>query len=259
MRQKKEQKENSERWLLTYSDLITLLCALFIILFAISNVDKAKYEEISASFHNELGGGGVIQGGGGISDGQDGVLDGSNGVLDGGNGETQPQSGEGQGEGSNDLTEESQLQEVESQISSTIKGTELEGNVNFSIEDRGLIVSFSDDIFFDSGKAVIKESMMSDFDKIAAILRQFGNPIRIEGHTDNVPIRNSSFASNWQLSCQRAANVVQYLEEKDGITPDRLAATGYGEYKPIASNDTKEGRDKNRRVNLVILYDSEIQ
>lgn len=251
MRQKKEKKENSERWLLTYSDLITLLMILFVLLYSFSNIDKEKYEQLAKSLNAAMGDG-VLSSGNGISEG-DGVLDGGNGILDGGLGETEEETtSAGNAE---ELTEEEQLLNIESQMMDIIKNTDLVDHVYFTIEDKGLIVSFADNIFFDSGKADVKVDMMTDFDKIADILKQFGNPIRIEGHTDNVPIHNSDFASNWQLSAERAANVVQYLVENDGIQPNRLSAVGYGEYKPVASNDTKEGRDRNRRVNLVILYD----
>jgi chemotaxis protein MotB len=258
MRRKKEKKDNSERWLLTYSDLITLLMIFFVVMYASSSIDAKKYEEIQNSFHDTFGGKTVSEGAGEILDGQGSILDSGNGVLDDASGnDAEPTTEAPTNAGSEDsqnLFNGNQLQQVESDISDIINNSDMKDKVSLSVEDRGLVISFSDNVFFASGQADINSAMMADFDKIANILNQFSNHISIEGHTDNVPIHNSQFSSNWQLSSIRAANVVQYLVTNDNIQPARLSAVGYGEYYPIASNDTEEGRYKNRRVNLVILY-----
>jgi chemotaxis protein MotB len=120
---------------------------------------------------------------------------------------------------------------------------------------RGLIIAMTNDILFDSGKAKLKKSAHHVLDKIALVLKENASDrdIGVEGHTDNVPIKHSGWKSNWELSSARAASVLHYLIDDCSIAPNRLSAIGYGEYRPIDSNDTKEGRAKNRRVEIIIL------
>ncbi|MFA5008318.1 MAG: OmpA family protein [Candidatus Omnitrophota bacterium] len=126
--------------------------------------------------------------------------------------------------------------------------------VRLSMEEKGLVITFVSEVLFDSGKASLKPESFSSLDKVVKILIDNvpGNNIGIEGHTDNEPIKHSKWKSNWELSAHRALSVLEYLQEK-GISPERLSASGYGEFKPIASNDTAEGRQLNRRVEIVIL------
>lgn len=133
--------------------------------------------------------------------------------------------------------------------------SELEkGDLEVSMEDRGLVVTLLDRILFDSGKAKLKESSLPTLNKLADILasKVKDNLIYVEGHTDNVPIKYSGWRSNWELSTTRATEVVHYFTDKGDIKPERLIACGYGEYHPVASNETAEGREKNRRVEIII-------
>ncbi|MCM8781152.1 MAG: OmpA family protein [Candidatus Omnitrophica bacterium] len=127
--------------------------------------------------------------------------------------------------------------------------------VKLQMMEKGLVVTFLADILFDSGKANIRPEAYSVLDKVAGVLRdnfpQFN--IGIEGHTDNEPIRYSGWKSNWELSTARALSVLHYLVEEKKIAPERVSAIGYGEYRPVATNETKEGRRLNRRVEIVIL------
>lgn len=120
---------------------------------------------------------------------------------------------------------------------------------------RGLIISMTNDILFDSGKAKLKASAHSVLDRIASVINESApdRDIGVEGHTDNVPIQRSGWKSNWELSVARATSVLHYLIDQCGIPPQKLSAIGYGEYRPMASNDTKEGRARNRRVEIIIL------
>jgi len=129
--------------------------------------------------------------------------------------------------------------------------------VSLSMQDRGLVVTFISEVLFDSGKDVLKEKSKDTLNKVVDVLQTEipGMDIRIEGHTDNVPIKYSKWKTNWELSSHRALSVLHYLESK-GIAPERLSATGYGEFRPVASNDTAEGRQKNRRVEIVIYPSS---
>jgi chemotaxis protein MotB len=121
------------------------------------------------------------------------------------------------------------------------------------LDERGLLVRFMDDVLFDSGKADLTPKAREIINKVAEIIRTNDKNVRIEGHTDNVPINTSRFPSNWELSTTRAVNVVKYLIEENGIEAKRLSASGYSDQHPVDDNSTKEGRQKNRRVDMVIL------
>jgi flagellar motor protein MotB len=127
--------------------------------------------------------------------------------------------------------------------------------VKVQMLEKGLVITFVSEVLFDSGKAKIKTEANSSLDKVARILKENvpDLDIGIEGHTDNVPIKVSGWKSNWELSSARAISVLHYLVDKKGIAPERVAAIGYGEYRPVASNDNKDGRKQNRRVEIVIL------
>lgn len=127
--------------------------------------------------------------------------------------------------------------------------------VRLKMMDKGLVITFVADVLFDSGKAKIKSEAYASLDKVARVLKENVPDLNvgIEGHTDNIPIKVSGWKSNWELSTARALSVLHYMVDKEGIAPDRLSAIGYGEYRPVASNDTKSDRQLNRRVEIVIL------
>lgn len=269
MKKKKEKKENSERWLLTYSDLITLLMILFVVLYAMSTVDQAKYNELSQSLQGALGdkgktiNGSMIPSGSGILEGETpgsgtdieyqnqstenlGSSEGSNTGEDG-TGET------GEGE-TGDTDSSNEFTNLRTELLQAIKDDKFKDKLYITIEDKGLVISVSNDILFESGKADVKDDMKETLEIIARLINRLSNPIQVEGYTDNIPVHNSRYTSNWQLSAERAANVVQYLIDNYDVKPQRLTAIGYGEYSPVASNDTAEGRERNRRISITILY-----
>jgi chemotaxis protein MotB len=229
-KRKEEEHENSERWLLTYSDLITLLMIFFVVMYALSNVDADKYKKISASLSVAFGNGKSIIG----NDNSIGI-DQSATKMD-----TQP-------------VEENKLEEVKKKVDSYLKQNGMNGTVATNIDERGLVVSINDTVFFDSGSADIKPDSEKKLIDIAKILNQVGNYIRVEGHTDNVPISSYRFPSNWQLSADRAANVTELLISAAGIPPQKMSAVGYGEFRSVADNSTEAGRSKNRRVDIIIV------
>ncbi len=143
------------------------------------------------------------------------------------------------------------LSQIRADLEEQLKGIK---GVSLSMEERGLVITFLDEVLFDSGKAKIKADASVPLDKVASVITSEASDldIGIEGHTDNVPIKYSGWKSNWELSTARATSVLHYLIEK-GVSPARLAAIGYGEFRPVTSNDTVEGRGKNRRVEIVIL------
>ncbi|NQT33298.1 MAG: OmpA family protein [Candidatus Omnitrophica bacterium] len=130
-----------------------------------------------------------------------------------------------------------------------------EYKAKLEMTERGLVITFLAEIFFDSGKAVISATGEEPLEKVAAVLNGSvpNSAIAVEGHTDNDPIKHSAWESNWELSSARALAVLHYLIDKGSVKPERLSAVGYGEYRPVASNDTPEGKQENRRVEIVIL------
>ena len=246
MKKKAPKPENSERWLLTYSDLITLLMALFVILYASSTVDSTKYKQIAASFNEAIN---VTQSGG-----SDGVLDGTQidtGIED--TGIPDSEDTQNQDPSQTTLTEEQKLEQVKQKVDSLISSSDLKGSMTTTIEERGLTIRFVDNIIFDSGNANIKDDFKTRLMALSTILNSIDNYIRVEGHTDNVAINRAYFTSNWQLSSARSANVVQFIIEEGNVNPSKLSSVGYGEYRPIQSNDTEEGKAQNRRVDIVVL------
>ncbi len=148
-----------------------------------------------------------------------------------------------------ELTEAKRL--LESALSQEIKDKQ----VKLEMMEKGLVITVVGDVLFDSGKAKVRPQSYPILDKVATVL-EYNVPqlsVGIEGHTDNVPIKFSGWKSNWELSSARALSVLHYLVEDKGISPGRVSAIGYGEYRPVSSNDTNDGRQLNRRVEIVIL------
>ena len=141
------------------------------------------------------------------------------------------------------------------QLQSKLRGEIASKQVSVGMEERGLVITIVDEVLFDSGKAVIKPGAYDVLNRVSDILKDkvAGKNIGVEGHTDNQPIKHSGWKSNWELSTARATSVLHYLVDKARIAPERLQATGYGEYRPIASNLTEDGKQKNRRVEIIIL------
>lgn len=155
----------------------------------------------------------------------------------------------------NDLSElERAKQELERRLKDEIGDKE----VKVEMADKGLVITFVAEVLFDSGKAQLRKDSLPKLEKVANVLNTTVSDLNIgiEGHTDNQPIKRSGWKSNWELSTARALSVLHYLSET-GVTEPRMAATGYGEYRPVALNDTKDGRQKNRRVEIVILPKTE--
>jgi len=258
MKKKKHKEGNSERWLLTYADMLTLLFVLFVVLFAMSNLDSKKIAAVSGSLNAALGNG---------SGTAYSILDGGVGLLDGGgvpvetqaateaateaptNSSTNPST-----QSSEQKAEQSQIKGVKENIDKIISTINVGGDIGINIKESGLVITFPSGTFFDSGKAVLKDNMKEALKKIAIELNTIDNTIVVNGYTDNVTINNSIYASNWQLSAARAANVVQYLDENCQVDRSRLIPAGLGENNPVASNDTLDGKSKNRRVEIQILY-----
>jgi len=261
-----EEHENHEAWVIPYADMITLLMGLFLVMWAISSADMAKLETLQTSFAGALG----MTPTGESSAGGDGALDGGDSVLDKGgpapvviDGIERTQDELEQAVSALEREEEAQearevedeqLLAVEAAIRAHAEANGLADAVNFRREDRGLIVSIvSDRVLFDPGSASIRPDGVAVLDGLAGALLALPNPIAVEGHTDDVPISNARFPSNWELSTSRATSVLQQLLGAYGFPANRLTAAGYGEQRPVADNASAEGRDQNRRVDIAVL------
>lgn len=148
-----------------------------------------------------------------------------------------------------------ELSRTKSLLEDTLSQEIKDKQVRLQMMEKGLVITVVGDVLFDSGKAKIRPEASSILDKVAGVLKENVPQLNvgIEGHTDNRPIRFSGWKSNWELSTARALSVLHYLVDEKGISPERVSAIGYGEYRPVATNDTKEGRQLNRRVEIVIL------
>lgn len=259
MRKKTEEEshESSERWLVSYADFITLLMIFFVIMYAMSKVDSEKFYQLAQSLNSAfVGGTGTLETG----DANTGTVNIDN--IDLSNLQI-PTSA--QDEGLTDAEkaaadaqafqeqETERLQEIEEQLAKYFIEAGLNDSILLNTDSRGLVISVNAAFLFDSGSAEIKPEMATILINVGEIINKIENYIRVEGHTDNVPIGNSPYKSNWELSAARATNVIEFFIENAAIPPQKLVAAGYSEYKPIASNDTAEGRDKNRRVDIIIL------
>jgi chemotaxis protein MotB len=218
-----EKPQNHERWLLTYADLITLLMIFFVIMYAMSNVDTKKYEQLNKSLN------GVFEGG-------DGIMTGTENKMP-----------------SDTVVEQQNLENLKKQLEEYIHTNNLDKSVSINIEPKGLVISLKDTIMFDTGKAQIKETSKDKLIEIGKMFNKTDNYIRVEGHTDNIPIKNGDFKSNWELSAIRSTNVIELFINYSNVSPERLSSVGYGEFRPIADNSTEEGKSKNRRVDIIIL------
>ncbi|KXG77619.1 Motility protein B [Fervidicola ferrireducens] len=222
-------------WMTTYGDLITQTLIFFVLLFALSNVDAKKFDLAITSVQGSLG-----------------ILEGGKSLIEG---EFVEEGLAGENLFTGEQQEEKELKELGDTILEIVKRSGYEG-VTVSIDERGLAVRFMEGVLFDSGKADLKSEAIRLLDKIAPVLKQSRRPIRVEGHTDNVPIHTREFPTNWELSTARAVSVLRYLVENHGIPPRMISAAGYGEYHPIAPNDTDQNRSRNRRVEIIILSSS---
>lgn len=252
MARKKEPEKhvNHERWLVSYADFITLLFAVFVTLYAMSQSDKKKAEEVMQSIQQSFG---MIQAGAPspkmnvLPSSQVSVIPAIKPEMAFVPGTRSARSQ------SRTRADEKDFRQIKSSIEAYLVKQSAQSKVSLTITRRGLIVSLKEAGFFDSGQAQIKPSAYELINTIGEAMSQYNNPLRLEGHTDNIPISTSQFPSNWELSTARAVNGLKYLVKNFDVDPDKISATGYAEFRPLADNATAEGRAKNRRVDLVML------
>ncbi len=247
-RSEEEKHENSERWLLTYSDMITLLLVLFIMMYTISKVDTDKFEALAYQLGITLGAEvSVVQEAGDTSD-----MDNDEWSGLGDSHTSKPEVSSPQASTAAASQQVQGVKSIQDQIQELVDEAGIETLVGIHTEQRGVVVSLKEALLFNSGSADVNKEGQEMLKKMSGIFTTVDNYISVEGSADNVPISSARYASNWELASQRAINVAKLLQSY-GVDPARLSSTSYGEYRPVAPNDSEENKERNRRVDIVII------
>ncbi|SDB94097.1 chemotaxis protein MotB [Pelagirhabdus alkalitolerans] len=256
---KKKQSKGSPKWMTTFADMMTLILVFFILLFSMSQIDAARFEAVAESFRNRM-----------VFDGfpspveMDQPSDSSDmrDQLDGME-QFDPDFFEDEEDDETDFDEdeleedEDSLDELLQEVEMFLEDNQLEEVISANRTDQGVVLILQERILFDTGEAVIKSEGEPFLDKIALLLSNIPNYVRVEGHTDDRPISTPEFPSNWELSGARASSVIRHIIDANDFEEDRFMAVGYGDTRPIVPNDSPENWQRNRRVEVVILSLSE--
>lgn len=237
-RRREEGHVNHERWVLSYADFVTLMFALFVAMYAISMKDHKGAQEMSESIRKAMESGGLV---GTIQE----LMKASDKLE---KKAVQP--------GAHPATEAS-LVKAFAQLQGQMKHELASGAIRLSLEARGLVITLQEKPFFPSGGDVISEKTYGTIAQLAKTINALPNGVRLEGHTDSVPISNSRFQNNWELSTARSIALLQLFQNRFGSNGAKFSVTGYADNVPVASNDTETGRAQNRRVEVVILSERE--
>ncbi len=215
----------SMRWLLTYADMITLMMVFFIVLYSMSMVDAGKYAGLQRSLTQAFLPGGTLL------------------AV-----KTTPDTGPGGMAPERDV-----LEVLGEDVAQALAGLTEAGEVKIIYNERGIIISLQGTVLYALGDAEIRPGAEPVMHEIAQAISRVKNYVAVEGYTDDIPISTAQFPTNWELSTRRATNLIRFLVDREGLSPDRFVAVGYGEYRPLFPNTTAENRAKNRRVDIVVL------
>lgn len=234
-RKKKASSSEGGGWLVTFSDLMTLLLAFFVLLFSMSSINESKYEALINSIQNALTGtnGPTI----------------FNQFID--QSEDSAAIGDLDIQTEIDNNEQPTTEQLENVVTDYLSGEGLDSEVSIHIVEEGILLDVKENIFFDLGKTEIKPESIETLARLGNLFAEFNDPVRVIGHTDNIPINTGQYPSNWELGASRACAIVRYYV-RQGFDAGRFVCTSYGDTQPIATNDTEEGRLQNRRVNFLI-------
>lgn len=219
-----------DRWLVSYADFITLLFAFFTMMYAVSTVDAERLRTMTNGLKL-------------VFSESPPPLPFAENVLR-------------RGRDAERTAPPPSIERIRERLSGSLGARVAQERIELTMERRGLVVSIREDSSFATGSADLSVAARDVFHEIALTLADVDNPLRIEGHTDDMPIKTSRFVSNWDLSARRATTVVEFLANQGGISPLRLSAAGYAHFRPRVPNDTEANRARNRRVDLVILSDA---
>lgn len=244
-----------DRWLITYSDLITLLLIFFIMMYAMSTLDKSKYTDIIQSLQTTFSAGdSILEQGSGVTGTADSYTHKNPNTV----AIPQPEKAEA----ATKLTEREQafreqeleLQGLMSVISTYVTDNKLQNQIFVADEPQGISITLSDQFVFDAGRADLKPESAPVLAKLASLFKNLGTTVSIEGHTDNLPITYSpKYHDNWDLSGARALSILRFFLEKGHLSPEGFQYAGYADTRPVGDNTTTEGRQNNRRVEIIVL------
>lgn len=244
-KKKPEEHENLERWLVSYADFITLMFAFFVVMYSLSSLNEGKYRVLSESlmmaFQNPSA---LIKQKPEVAAGQRLIIQQQAAVVR----RPMPDARMRQ--------QELKLKSIANDVMKVLDPLVKEGQVKITQSARGVAIEINASVLFRSGEAKLAPESIKVLTAVGQVLTEVDNPIQVEGYTDDVPIKSPVFPSNWELSAARASSVVRLFEE-NGVNPERLVAVGYGENHPVESNDTPEGRSRNRRVTVMILNEEQ--
>ncbi|WP_151733814.1 OmpA/MotB family protein ['Paenibacillus yunnanensis' Narsing Rao et al. 2020] len=277
-RRRADGRDNQERWMITYADLITLLLIFFVVMYAMSSLDTEKYKIVTGSLSETFRTGNpVLEGGSGILDGEQGLEGSDPGNADhaGSAGEDQGNDNEGgeagggnaasPGEASDDQDQpsarelafreqEAKLAALMDVITRYVQDNELGDQIFVADKPQGIAITLSDRFLFDLGKADLKAPALPALRQLSGLFSDIGAIVSIEGHTDNTPVSaGSQYNDNWELSGARALSVLRFFLESEGLNPEEFQYAGYADTRPAYDNGTAEGRQKNRRVEIIVL------
>ena len=241
---------NQERWLVSYADFITLLFAFFVVMYSISQVNQSKYRVLSETFEHAFNSRQIT-----TDTTSSNPIEKIINPIQVGEPALSPDPSaidvEQESAGDASSTSSGQLQEISALVNERFADLINDELVSVSSNELWLQIELKDSILFASGGTDLSLQAQAIFDEIAGILKGYSNPIQVEGYTDNIPINNPRYPSNWELSSARASAIVKLLAAR-GVAPQRLSAVGFGEFQPVASNEHPAGRAQNRRVALMI-------
>lgn len=229
-KKKHEEHANHERWLVSYADFITLLFAFFTSMYAISSVNEGKFRVLSES----------------LSVAFNPSLFTSSKVMDGPRFVKEQRSHEVQAASSMSSNNYQKIQ-------SALKKLETDKRLALVVDEQRITIRLTESSLFEGGTDRLLPEATEVLDEIAVVLKDLPNSLRVEGHTDNIPVRTAQYPSNWDLSSARAIRILKYFFEVHGFDPSKLSAAGYGEFRPVETNDTPSGRAKNRRVDIMVM------
>lgn len=232
-KQAHEESHADERWVISYADLVTLLFGFFLLLYATADANSVKFAELSKglaeAFHVPIK----------EADSSGGILDGGTGIVPGRNSPAQI---------------ENDLAFIRSVVDRESAAAGIQGQLRVTREEDHIVIRLADQLIFPSASADLRQAALPVLDVAARAVASLPNELRIEGHTDNVPVGTDRYPSNWELSSARATAVLRYLVERANVDSSRVFAAGFGAERPIATNLTPEGRALNRRADIVVLY-----
>ncbi|MGF3105887.1 flagellar motor protein MotS [Rossellomorea sp. DUT-2] len=233
-RRQPSQPTGAPKWMVTFSDLITLILVFFILLFSMSQIDIVKFRTIADSFQQRQ------------------ILEFYPSVIPFENPSAEPEMEREKTQPQNSEGTDKELNQLLADIQSYLNENKLSDVVVATRTERGVVLVLQEQALFASGEATVLEEAYPFLNKVGDLLSRIPNFVKVEGHTDNRPIGTYRFPSNWELSSARASSVIRYLVQTENLDPKRFIAVGYGDTRPIAPNDTRENLQKNRRVEVII-------